>query len=100
MPFDKMTSQEAACFPDILQGPPQTQKVFLYIRNRLVYLYSNFPILIDLDLIEVVIFFILVYSYIYAGIYFRYIVIIVMNICGIAGFWFHMLFLSKFETKF
>jgi len=36
MPFDKMTSQEAACFPDILQGPPQAQKVFLYIRNRIV----------------------------------------------------------------
>ena len=36
VPFDKLTSQEAACFPDILQGPPQAQKVFLYIRNRLV----------------------------------------------------------------
>lgn len=31
-----MTSQEAACFPDIISGPQQTQKVFLYIRNRTV----------------------------------------------------------------
>ncbi|VDI68854.1 lysine-specific histone demethylase 1A [Mytilus galloprovincialis] len=36
VPFDKMTSQEAACFPDIVQGPPQAQKVFLYLRNRIV----------------------------------------------------------------
>ena len=41
VPFDKMTSQEAACFPDILQGPPQAQKVFLYIRNRLVGVYQG-----------------------------------------------------------
>lgn len=43
MPFDKMTSQEAACFPDILQGPPQTQKVFLYIRNRLLQIWLDNP---------------------------------------------------------
>ena len=36
LPHDKMTAQECACFPDIAQSPPQTQKVFLYIRNRLV----------------------------------------------------------------
>ncbi|KAK6170755.1 hypothetical protein SNE40_019068 [Patella caerulea] len=36
LPLDKMTSQEAACFPDIIQGPPQAQKVFLYIRNRIL----------------------------------------------------------------
>ena len=36
LPYDKMTAQEAACFPDIVQGSQQTQKVFLYIRNRLV----------------------------------------------------------------
>lgn len=36
LPFDKMTSTEAACFPDVSSGPPQTQKVFLHIRNRLV----------------------------------------------------------------
>jgi lysine-specific histone demethylase 1 len=32
-----MTSQEAACFPDIISGPQQTQKVFLFIRNRTVW---------------------------------------------------------------
>jgi lysine-specific histone demethylase 1 len=36
LPFDKLTSTEAACFSDISSGPPQTQKVFLHIRNRLV----------------------------------------------------------------
>ena len=36
LPFDKLTSTEAACFPDVSSGPPQTQKVFLHIRNRLV----------------------------------------------------------------
>lgn len=36
LPFDKLTSTEAACFPDISGGPPQTQKVFLHIRNRFV----------------------------------------------------------------
>uniref|UniRef100_A0AAY3ZUE8 Lysine-specific histone demethylase n=1 Tax=Denticeps clupeoides TaxID=299321 RepID=A0AAY3ZUE8_9TELE len=34
LPHDRMTSQEAACFPDIISGSQQTQKVFLYIRNR------------------------------------------------------------------
>lgn len=41
LPFDKMTANEAACFPDICQGPPQTQKVFLHIRNRLVTIHSK-----------------------------------------------------------
>jgi hypothetical protein len=36
LPFDKMTAIEAASFPDVAQGPPQTSKVFLHIRNRLV----------------------------------------------------------------
>jgi hypothetical protein len=31
-----MVATEAAAFPDVAQGPPQTLKVFLYIRNRLV----------------------------------------------------------------
>lgn len=43
LPFDKMTAQEAACFPDISQGPPQTQKVFLHIRNRLLQLWLENP---------------------------------------------------------
>lgn len=41
LPHDRMTSQEAACFPDIISGPQQTQKVFLYIRNRTVSAYSH-----------------------------------------------------------
>lgn len=36
LPYDKMTAQEAACFPDIAQSSPQSQKLFLYIRNRIV----------------------------------------------------------------
>ncbi|XP_035207347.1 lysine-specific histone demethylase 1A-like [Stegodyphus dumicola] len=43
LPFDKMTAQEAACFPDIAQGLPQSQKVFLYIRNRLLQLWLENP---------------------------------------------------------
>lgn len=43
LPFDKMTAQEAACFPDIVQGPPQTQKIFLHIRNRLLQLWLENP---------------------------------------------------------
>ncbi|XP_056016199.1 lysine-specific histone demethylase 1A-like isoform X1 [Ostrea edulis] len=43
VPFDKMTSQEAACFPDILQGPPQSQKVFLHLRNRILQLWLENP---------------------------------------------------------
>jgi hypothetical protein len=31
-----MIATEAAGFPDVAQGPPQTLKVFLHIRNRLV----------------------------------------------------------------
>lgn len=41
LPHDRMTSQEAACFPDIISGPQQTQKVFLYIRNRTVSVSLN-----------------------------------------------------------
>lgn len=61
VPFDKMTSQEAACFPDILQGPPQAQKVFLYIRNRLVCLNLIFIITLSAEFQELWIF----YSYMY-----------------------------------
>ena len=41
LPHDRMTSQEAACFPDIISGPQQTQKVFLFIRNRTVSVYAS-----------------------------------------------------------
>lgn len=43
LPFDKMTATEAACFPDVSGGPPQTQKVFLHIRNRLLQLWLDNP---------------------------------------------------------
>ncbi|KXJ15468.1 Lysine-specific histone demethylase 1A [Exaiptasia diaphana] len=43
LPSDKMTSQEASCFPDISQGPPHIQKQFLYIRNRLLQLWLDNP---------------------------------------------------------
>uniref|UniRef100_A0A3P9NB14 Lysine-specific histone demethylase n=1 Tax=Poecilia reticulata TaxID=8081 RepID=A0A3P9NB14_POERE len=43
LPHDRMTSQEAACFPDIISGPQQTQKVFLYIRNRTIQLWLDNP---------------------------------------------------------
>ena len=36
LPYDKLTSTEAGCFPDIASSSPQTQKLFLYIRNKLV----------------------------------------------------------------
>lgn len=41
LPYDKLTSNEATCFPDIAQGAPQTQKVYLHIRNRLVIQTSH-----------------------------------------------------------
>ncbi|KAJ9591190.1 hypothetical protein L9F63_002261 [Diploptera punctata] len=43
LPFDKLTAKEASSFPDISQGPPQTQKVFLHIRNRLLQLWLENP---------------------------------------------------------
>lgn len=43
LPFDKMTGQEAACFPDVSQGLAQSQKIFLHIRNRLLQLWLENP---------------------------------------------------------
>ncbi|XP_005100139.1 lysine-specific histone demethylase 1A [Aplysia californica] len=43
LPVDKMTTQEAASFPDIVQGPPQSQKVFLHLRNRILQLWLENP---------------------------------------------------------
>lgn len=43
MPFDKMISIEAACFPDIAQGPLQTVKVFLQVRNRILQMWLDNP---------------------------------------------------------
>jgi len=43
LPFDKMSALEASCFPDINDSPPQTQKVFLHIRNRVLQLWLDNP---------------------------------------------------------
>lgn len=43
MPFDKMTSTEAACFPDISQSPLQTIKVYLHVRNRILQMWLDNP---------------------------------------------------------
>lgn len=39
LPFDKMTSNEAACFPDITKTGLVAQRVFLNIRNRLLQMW-------------------------------------------------------------
>jgi len=44
LPYDKLTATEASCFPDIAQSSPQTQKLFLYIRNRLVCSLFSFKL--------------------------------------------------------
>lgn len=44
LPYDKMTATEASCFPDIAQSSPQTQKLFLYVRNRLLQLWLDNPL--------------------------------------------------------
>lgn len=43
LPFEKLTAKEASSFPDIAQGPPQSQKVFLHIRNRLLQSWLENP---------------------------------------------------------
>lgn len=43
LPFDKMSPQEAQAFPDIASGSTQSVKVFLYIRNRLLQLWLDYP---------------------------------------------------------
>ncbi|XP_008200898.2 lysine-specific histone demethylase 1A [Tribolium castaneum] len=43
MPFDKMTSTEAACFPDIAQAALQTIKVYLNVRNRILQMWLDNP---------------------------------------------------------
>lgn len=44
LPFDKLSTTEAASFPDIAQAPLATQKLFLYIRNRLLQLWLENPL--------------------------------------------------------
>nr|CAI5819361.1 unnamed protein product [Callosobruchus analis] len=43
MPFDKLTSTEAACFPDIANAVLQTVKVYLNIRNRILQMWLENP---------------------------------------------------------
>lgn len=43
MPFDKLTSTEAACFPDIAQAALQTVKLYLHIRNRMLQMWLENP---------------------------------------------------------
>nr|XP_022909614.1 lysine-specific histone demethylase 1A-like [Onthophagus taurus] len=43
MPYDKMTSTEAACFPDIADAALQTVKVYLHIRNRILQVWLDNP---------------------------------------------------------
>ncbi|XP_074030425.1 lysine-specific histone demethylase 1A isoform X2 [Leptinotarsa decemlineata] len=43
MPFDKLTSTEAACFPDIANAALQTIKVYLNIRNRILQMWLENP---------------------------------------------------------
>lgn len=43
LPFDKMTSNEAACFPDITKTGLVAQRVFLNIRNRLLQMWIENP---------------------------------------------------------
>lgn len=43
MPFDKLTSTEAACFPDIASAALQTVKVYLHIRNRVLQMWLENP---------------------------------------------------------
>lgn len=44
MPYEKMISNEAACFPDIAQGPLQTMKVCLFFifNNKILKIYFTF----------------------------------------------------------
>ncbi|XP_060523984.1 lysine-specific histone demethylase 1A [Cylas formicarius] len=43
MPFDKLTSTEAACFPDIASAALQTVKVYLNIRNKILQMWLENP---------------------------------------------------------
>lgn len=43
LPFDKMSIDEATCFPDICQGSPETQQVFISIRNRILQSWLENP---------------------------------------------------------
>lgn len=43
LPFEKMTSSEAACFPEISKNGLVSQRVFLNIRNRILQMWIENP---------------------------------------------------------
>lgn len=43
LPCDKMTSNEAACFPEIIKNGLAAQRVFLNIRNRILQMWIEDP---------------------------------------------------------
>lgn len=43
LPFEKMTSSEAACFPEILANGLVSQRVFLNVRNRVLLMWIENP---------------------------------------------------------
>lgn len=43
LPFEKMTSNEAACFPEISKNGLVSQRVFLNIRNRILQMWIENP---------------------------------------------------------
>lgn len=43
LPSDKMSTAEACAFPDIAQGPMQTQKLYVHVRNRVLQFWLENP---------------------------------------------------------
>lgn len=43
LPSDKMSTAEACAFPDIAQGPLQTQKLYVHLRNRILQMWLEAP---------------------------------------------------------
>lgn len=43
LPFEKMTSAEAACFPEIVKNGLVSQRVFLNVRNRILQMWIENP---------------------------------------------------------
>ncbi|XP_074604589.1 lysine-specific histone demethylase Su(var)3-3 [Brevipalpus obovatus] len=43
IPMNKMTSEEAQCFPNIANGTPSSISLFIYIRNRMLEMFLDNP---------------------------------------------------------
>ncbi|CAG7784750.1 unnamed protein product [Allacma fusca] len=43
LPFDRLSTAEANAFPDVASGAIQTQKLYLYLRNRILQLWLENP---------------------------------------------------------